>query len=364
MNIPRQWLLLLGALIVIGALYNHYLGHSVLLFEIIMLAAGSSLAAYSLRGLGAETKDGAGKGLLTMFLSRFLREHDLPTLVPAFGFIVLVAWSAWKIFHNHDTGLTMVDFIVTLFCVSLMLYYSHTTKYQAQKDFVVLYLLFLTIVFAVIWKSYTLLTGDSYVRITAYSEFYFVTTPVVYLVNLLGLEAHAVLDLSGLGLSNIIEFEYDGRLIRLGIGIGCSGLYSAGLFFSAFLAFVLVRYQVVNRYSMAGLAVGLLVTWASNIVRMVVTILVGSTWGAPALATFHMYFGILLFIAVITVFWVVIVRWLDKRIPLKPDAGEPGSDESAKTTPAPVREMSSEQAEIGSPETTRTENLPDPTYVS
>jgi exosortase/archaeosortase family protein len=318
---------LLGALIVIGALYNHYLGHSVLLFEIIMLAIGSSLAIYSLRGLGAETKESAGKGLLTAFLSRFLREKDLPVLVPAFGFTLLLAWSAWKILHNHDTGLTMVDFIVTLFCVSLMLYYSHTTKYQTQKDFAVLYLMFLTIVFAVIWKSYTLMTGDSYVRITAYSEFYFVTTPVVYLVNLLGLEAHAVLDLSGLGLSNIIEFEYDGRLIRLGIGIGCSGLYSAGLFFSAFLSFVLVRYRAVNRYSVTGLAVGLLVTWASNIIRMVVTILIGGTWGAPALATFHMYFGILLFIAVTVVFWLLIVRWLDKHIHTPDLPGGPGGTE-------------------------------------
>jgi exosortase/archaeosortase family protein len=222
----------------------------------------------------------------------------------------------------------MVDFIVTLFCVSLMLYYSHTTKYQAQKDFVVLYLLFLTIVFAVIWKSYTLMTGDSYVRITAYSEFYFVTTPVVHLVNLLGLEANAVLDLSGLGLSNIIEFEYDGRLIRLGIGIGCSGLYSAGLFFSAFLAFVLVRYRAVNMYSVAGLAVGLLVTWASNIIRMAVTVLVGGAWGAPALATFHMYFGILLFIAVVTVFWTIIVRWLDRHLPAVEGPRGPGGAES------------------------------------
>ena len=328
MNIPRQWLLLLGAVIVIGALYNHYLGHSVLLFEIVMLAIGSSLALYSLYGIRSKAPGSAGEGLLTRFLSRFLKKESLPVLVPAFGFIVLLAWSAWKIFHNQDTSLTMVDFIVTLFCVSLMLYYSHTTKYQAQKDFAVLYLMFLTIVFAVIWKTYSVLTGDSYVRVTAYSEFYFVTTPVVYIVNLLGTQANAILDLSGLGLSNIIEFEYDGRMIKLGIGIGCSGLYSAGLFFSAFLSFVLVRYQVVNRYSLAGLAVGLLVTWASNIIRMVVTILVGSTWGAPALATFHMYFGILLFIGVIFVFWLLIVRWLDRHMDIPDLPGGPGRTET------------------------------------
>jgi hypothetical protein len=44
---------------------------------------------------------------------------------------------------------------------------------------------------------------------------------------------------------------------------------------------------------------------------MVFTVLVGSAYGGPALAVFHSYFGIIVFVVFVTVFWILIVRWLD-----------------------------------------------------
>jgi len=177
----------------------------------------------------------------------------------------------------------------------------------------VLYLTFLAVVFVVIWGAYEKITGESYYRVTAYSEYYFITLPVVALVNLFGVSATAELDLGGIGLSNVISYEYHGVLLRVGIGTGCSGLYSAGLFFSAFLAFVLVRYRKVDFPILLSLALGLFVTWAGNIVRMTITVLVGHAYGHPALAFVHSYIGILIFVVFITAFWFPIVRWLDKR---------------------------------------------------
>jgi len=145
-----------------------------------------------------------------------------------------------------------------------------------------------------------------------YAEYYFITLPVVTVLQLLGMDVIAVLNLSGIGISNIIEYYYEGHLVRLGVGTSCSGLYAAGLFFSAFLAFVLVRYRRIDRYIIAALAMGFAVTWLSNIIRMIVTIIVGMKYGAPALVFFHMYLGVLLFITSITIFWFLIVRWLDR----------------------------------------------------
>lgn len=311
MKFRQDWLLFIGALLIIGALYNHYLGHSVLLFELIMLAVGSALGLMSAK-LRIGRRDAApDEGLIARFFSRWLEKRTIGILIPLFGFVLLLAWSAWKVAFTGETNLRMEDLIVTLFALSLILYHSAPSKLHDLRDFAVLYLMFLTIVFAGIWKVYTLVTGESYGRITTYSEYYFITVPVVSIVNLFGMDASAVLNLSGIGLSNIIEYWYEGRLVRLGIGTGCSGLYSAGLFFSAFLAFVLVKYQTVNARILVALGIGLLVTWFSNILRMAVTILVGSEFGAPALATFHMYFGIIVFICFVVVFWYLIVRWLD-----------------------------------------------------
>lgn len=314
MKVRHDWLLLIGALAIIGALYNHYLGHSVLLFELILLAVGSAFGLISAKLRIGRVDVAKDEGLITRFLSRWLEERTIGVLIPLSGFVLLTAWSVWKVLFTGETNLRMEDFVVTLFALSLILYQSAPLKLHEQRDFVILYLMFLTIIFAGIWKLYSLVTGESYARITAYSEYYFITIPVVSVVNLFGVDAHAVLNLGGIGLSNIIEYQYEGRLVRLGIGTGCSGLYSAGLFFSAFLAFVLVRYETVNARILAGLGIGLLVTWFSNILRMVVTIVVGSEFGAPALATFHMYFGIIVFICFVLIFWYFIMRWLDSHM--------------------------------------------------
>lgn len=306
-----EWVLLSGSLLVMAALYNHYLGHSSYFTEIVLVAVGASLAVFSLRRMSA-AKPEKRDGLLVDFLSRFLSRERIATLLPIVGFAVILVWSAWKIFVTGQADLRMEDFIVTLFGLSLVLYYVGPSEYTMQKDFIVFYLMFLTIVFAVIWKSYSLITGESYSRITAYSEWYFITIPVVGLLRLFGLEVEAELDLGGIGLSNTIAYEYNDVLLRIGIGSGCSGLYSAGLFFSAFLAFVIVRYHRINWRTLTALGLGLAVTWFANIFRMAITIWVGSMYGHPALAFVHSTIGILIFVAFITVFWFLIVRWLDK----------------------------------------------------
>ncbi|MGQ9588213.1 MAG: exosortase/archaeosortase family protein [Thermoplasmata archaeon] len=326
MKIPREWLLLLGSLLVIAALYNHYMGHSAYLVEIVLIATGTAIATYTLRtGPGAIKR--VEDGLLVKVLSRYIAKERCVVLLPLVGFLIILVWTIWKLFVVGESNLRMNDFIVTLFGLSLVLYYQGPSRYTLQKDFAVLYLMFLAIVFVVIWGTYTVVTGESYYRVTAYSEYYLITIPVVKLVNLFGTAARAELDLDGLGLSNMIDYEYQGRLLRVGIGTGCSGLYSAGMFFSAFIAFVLVRYRKIDRRILVALALGLFMTWAANIVRMAITIMVGSAYGHPALAFVHSYLGILIFVACVTVFWYLMVGWLDR-------------DEEAFEPPLPVPDRS------------------------
>ena len=326
-----EWLLLLGSTLVAGALYNHYMGHSALLIEIVMVAVGCVLAIYAAKVLAVPEEE-AAHGILVDILCRFFPKERCRTVIPMLGFLLLFAWSTWKIVVNGETNLHMEDFIVTLLGLSLVVYYSGPSAFADVKDFVVLYLAFLTVVFVIIWRTYYLVTGESHYEITSYAEYYTVTVPVVAFLDLLGFHVTAILELDGIGLANIIEYVHDGSLLRLGIGVGCSGLYSAGLFFSAFLAFVLVRYRKLDRYIGVGLCAGLLVTWASNIIRMTITIMTGIAYGHPALAFVHNYIGILIFVGCITVFWLLIVRWLDKKEGLGP--GQAAATEAA----APVGE--------------------------
>ncbi|UCE45335.1 MAG: exosortase/archaeosortase family protein [Methanobacteriota archaeon] len=307
-----EWLLLLGSLLVAGALYNHYMGHSALLIELVMVGIGTTLAVLACRSLLRSDVKGS-EGALVDFLSRYVNKDHCGVVISIAGFTLILLWSLWKIVFIGKTDLRMEDFIVTLLGLSLVVYSSERSRLGEVKDFIVLYLLFLTIVFVVIWRTYSLVTGESHYRVTAYAEYYVVTMPVTWMLTALGFHVNAILDLDGIGLSNIIEYEHDGMMLRVGIGVGCSGLYSAGLFFSAFLAFVVARYRRVDIYTSVGLSAGFVVTWMANITRMVVTVMAGIAWGHPALATVHSYIGIIIFVAFITVFWVFIVRWLDRK---------------------------------------------------
>jgi len=310
-RVSPNFLLLTGSLLITAALYNHYLGHSVYLVEIVFVAAGGLLALCSLL-LMTKSSPVAEEGMLSAFLGRYLGKERVRILLPLVGFLIILSWSVWKIIAVDETDLRIEDFIVTCFALSLILYTSAPSRFAAQKDFIILYLMFMTIVFVVLWNVYTLLAGHSSSEISAHTQYYFITLPVVGIASVLGVHASAVLDTSSGGITNYINYDYNGHTIALGVGVTCSGLYSAGLFFSAFLAFVLVRYKKVDGRILLGLGAGLVVTWFSNILRMAATVLVGSIWGHPALATFHSYIGIIVFVVFITVFWVLILRWLDK----------------------------------------------------
>jgi exosortase/archaeosortase family protein len=315
---------------VMAALFNHYLSHSSYFLEILLVAIGTGLAMFSLSRMSGDRCE-ERDGLIIEFLSRFAPKETVAFLLSIIGFVVILSWSAWKLFMLEQADLRIEDFIVTLFGLSLVLYYFGPSGYTMQKDFVVLYLFFLTMIFAVIWELYTVVTGESYARITAYSEYYFITIPVVWVVRLFGVGAEAELDLGGTGLSNTIAYEHQGDLVYLGVGTGCSGLYSAGLFFSAFLAFVIVRYERIDCRILVALGLGLLVTWFGNIFRMAITVLIGSVYGHPALAFAHSTFGIIIFVVFIAAFWFLIIRWLDKT------PSEPGRTAQAEDQPSTGR---------------------------
>lgn len=312
-------------MLVAGALYNHYMGHSALLVELVMVGVGTTIAILACRSL-QRSDARESEGILVDFLSRYMRRELCGVVIPVAGFALILLWSVWKIVFMGETNLRMEDFIVTLLGLSLVVYPSGKSKLGEAKDFVVLYLLLLAIVFVIIWRTYSLVTGESHYRITAYAEYYIVTMPVSWLLGALGFHVNAVLDLDGIGLSNIIEYEHDGMLLKVGIGVGCSGLYSAGLFFSAFLAFVIARYRRVDTYTFVGLLAGFLITWLSNIIRMLVTVMAGIAWGHPALAFVHSFIGIIIFVAFISVFWIIIVIWLDSKELEQEEGDAPSAD--------------------------------------
>ena len=314
MRLNRDWYPLIGALLIIGALYSHYLGHSVLLFEIILVGVGIAFSIVNPLSNFKKNKEEKNNGFLIRLLSPILNEDQCSVLIPIFGFIILLTWSVFKIFIIDENNLRMEDIIVSLLGLSIILYYSGPSRYYREKDFITLYLIFLTIVFAIVLNLYSRMAGTEYTIAMARSEYYIVTVPVVTILNGFGFDVCSEFVISSVEISNIIEYFYQGKLLRLSVGGSCSGIYSIGLFFSAFLAFVLIRYQKMSKDIAFAAIAGLFLTWSSNIIRMILTVIVGIEYGPIALITFHMYIGIIIFVAIILLFWIFIMKWLDKRI--------------------------------------------------
>src|SRR5213079_525963 len=66
-----------------------------------------------------------------------------------------------------------------------------------------------------------------------------------------------------------------GAEVTVVITTACSGIYSFGIFASAFAAFVLAEYDRLTRRIWLLLALGLMSSYIANVLRMVVMVIVG-----------------------------------------------------------------------------------------
>ena len=130
--------------------------------------------------------------------------------------------------------------------------------------------------------------------------------------------------LSVLGIANtasgpFLSFEMaDGGTGSIGIAATCAGIYSFGIFLSAFIAFVFSEYSQFTRRIGVLLVVGSALTYLANLLRMTLIVLAGYYNGIgnidnPAPFTLlwtHEYAGEIIFISWVAIFWWVAFRYL------------------------------------------------------
>src|SRR5213079_2024789 len=73
-----------------------------------------------------------------------------------------------------------------------------------------------------------------------------------------------------------------GAEVTVVITTACSGIYSFGIFASAFAAFVVTEYERLTNRTWALLSMGLLTSYAANVLRMVIIVLAGYYADTPA----------------------------------------------------------------------------------
>jgi len=269
--------------------------------------------------------------LATKLLHRITFDGRLIPIFPAVGVGIILADLAYNVTVSGTPALQSEDIIVLLAAAVLLVYRSVPGQFARERDFVLLFFVCLNVILVV-----PLLLARAY-----YADFE--RSVDLYSWVALAPETSAVLSLLGVGntLHSVLGSTAPGLTftpqklqvqVTLVITTACSGIYSFGIFASAFVAFVLTEYERPSRRAWLVLALGLMAAYVANILRMVVIILVGyytdsAETDLQNMLVAHSYAGWLIFLGWITVFWGALLKFL-------PITGRPPQGKTPGVTPS------------------------------
>ncbi len=297
----------------IGLLIDRPKGAVVEWFAVPLLAVGGALFAWTVwpRAVGAESPPPSAA---TRVISRLTFRGRLVPLFPAIGVGIILADAAYNLVLSATPALQTEDTIVILAAASLVGYRLVPVRYARERDFVLLFFGCLNAILVI-----PLLIARAY-----YADFE--RSVDLYSWIALAPETSAVLQL--IGVTNTVHVvggstapgltftpQHSSVAVTVLITTACSGIYSFGIFASAFIAFVLTEYEKLTRREWLLLGLGLCTAYVSNVLRMVVIVLVGyftdsAETDLQNMLIAHSYAGWIIFLGWITLFWGILFKTL------------------------------------------------------
>jgi len=252
--------------------------------------------------------------LAARFLRRLTLDGRLLTFFPAIGVGVILADIAYNLALSATPALQTEDTIVLLGAASLLGYRFVPDRFARERDFVLLFFIWLNIILVAPLLIARLYYADLEKSVDVYS-WVALAPETSALLTLLGVsnQVHAVVGSTAPGLTfTPTHFPVQVTVV---ITTACSGIYSFGIFASAFVAFVLTEYQKLSRRIWLLLVLGLLAAYLANVLRMVIIVLVGyytdtAETDLQNLLIAHSYAGWLIFLAWVSLFWGIILRFV------------------------------------------------------
>ncbi|MFH1788993.1 MAG: archaeosortase/exosortase family protein [Candidatus Altiarchaeota archaeon] len=250
------------------------------------------LPSYHARALGA----------VMLAAGYVLVRRDIPSgkgkksfsILPLAGVLVVFGDLFYNIVVKDSTQFLGLDWMTIMFGGMLIAYNFIPAKYATETRFLTIFLglffISLSLPLAVLSMKVSGSAGSHYTSA-------FIARPLATLLKLYGVKTSWV--------GNWVYYSGLKGVIRLGIGISCSGAYSFAIFFSAFTAYVHVRYARLDKKIVFLLLAGLAGTYAANLLRVFMIALVGYYYGEAALISAHKNLGWIIFMAWVTLFWYI-----------------------------------------------------------
>lgn len=257
------------------------------------------------------------KNIATSFINLLTFRGRVKWLFPIIGAGLVILVFVFNLYFYGTLKLGVNDTITILLGIMLILYNSLPEKLKTERDFVLLFLIFLFLVLVVPITLYSIRYGEIEENSNSPFIYWLLARPTSDLLGLIGIpsSAHSISTpgqvINGVTIGNTgvylvyknLGTSLEGTYSSVGIGISCTGLYSVSIFIAGFIAFIFIEYQRFDVKVVSLLTLGIFTCWFANILRMTIIVVVGSYHGVEALKWTHANLGIFIFMVWIAMFW-------------------------------------------------------------
>jgi exosortase/archaeosortase family protein len=284
-----------------------------------LLAAGAAMFGWAIWPQGVGPAAPSAPSLATALIRRVTLDGQLVPFLPVFGIALFVGDLVYNALLSPTPALLTEDTIVLLAASSLVIYPFVPSRYSRERDFVFVFLLILNAVLVVPLLIARSVYQDFDRSVDVYS-WVALAPQTSFVLSLFGVQnsVHAVAGSTAPGLTFVPVNV--GSPVTVVITTACSGIYSFGIFASAFVAFVLTEFRRPSLRVWSLLGLGFLASYVANVLRMAVIVLVGYYTDTEAtdlqnLLLAHSYAGWFIFLAWVALFWGILLKFLPRESP-------------------------------------------------
>ena len=286
-----------------------------------LLVAGGAFLAWVVWPHGtvaATTTDSMANRLL----HRITLGGRLVPVFPALGVGIVLADIGYNLLLSATPAIQTEDTIVLLAAATLTAYRFVPGRFARERDFVLLFFVCLNAILVVPLLIARAYYADFERSVDLYS-WVALAPEMSSMLQLIGVSnaVHPVAGSTAPGLT----FTPQNASVQVTVVIttACSGIYSLGIFASAFVAFIMTETERPSKRLWTFLGLGLLAAYAANVLRMTVIVLVGYYTDSPStdlqnMLVAHSYAGWLIFLGWIALFWGALFKFLPQSQLSKP----------------------------------------------
>ena len=317
MSLKWHGISLLGfILIMIGFIfffvtYTGQFSHIPIYVSVFIIISGTAIVMVSVKNMTPDyaSRRNMDKGYLSFLISKLPESYVRPLSLLVGSFIilldVLIAFIGYA-----SPGVGDADIIIIIFGISIMLYTFLPEKFSLERDFIITFFFFLSIMMAFIPLLFEM-GGDGF-------TYYFLLIPLHKVLSFMSIENKIIPPSTLKIIDPMSKIKSDIIIAR-----ACSGIYSFSIFIASSISFILVIYRKINWKSVLFIAFAIVLAYVGNVIRMTIVTLSGYYYGPDTLSWVHETIGYPIFFAWMAFFWFILYRFL-----IKEDEEKDGGNDS------------------------------------